>query len=477
MRHWPVMAVAAWLLGAATAAAHPMGNFAVCHYTRLRAETTRLYLRHVLDLAEIPTVAEMALLDADRDGSVSQAEKQAYLRTTVPQILDGLVLTIDGGAAPLQLLAAEAVLCPGAGGLLTLRITLDLEARLTPSARPRRVAFADRNYAARTGWKEVVAVAGPGVALRASSAPRTDRSGELSAYPPEVVPPQDTTAQFTMTAAAPAPAPAADEVPAAAGPPARGDRTPRDPFTEAVGRADLGPGLVCMGLLIAWAFGALHALAPGHGKTMVAAYLVGTRGTARHAVYLGLVVTCTHTLGVFALGLAALLASAYVVPEKLYPLLSGVSGLVVFAIGLRLLYRRVRRLWAPPARPRSTAPHHHDIPTGPLTPRTLIALGVSGGLVPCPSALVVLLAAVALHRIAYGLLLIVAFSCGLAAVLVAIGLLVVCASRWLDRFAGGRLLLRRAAVVSAAVITLIGLGLILRAVEAARAAGAVGPPW
>jgi nickel/cobalt exporter len=271
------------------------------------------------------------------------------------------------------------------------------------------------------------------------------------------------------TTAADAAAPGAAERP--------GDRTPRDPFTEAVSRTDLGPGLVCMGLLIAWAFGALHALAPGHGKTMVAAYLVGARGTARHAVCLGLVVTCTHTLGVFALGLAALFASAYVVPEKLYPLLSGVSGLVVFAIGVRLLYRRVRRLLYPGSRLPAAAAHHHEIPSGPLTPRTLIALGISGGLVPCPSALVVLLAAVALHRIAYGLLLIVAFSCGLAAVLVAIGLLVVCASRWLDRFAGGRLLLRRAAVASAAVITLIGLGLILRAVEAARAAGAVPPGW
>jgi ABC-type nickel/cobalt efflux system permease component RcnA len=453
-----------------------MGNFAVCHYTRLRADSTRLHLRYVLDLAEIPTVPETELLDADRDGRVTDAEKQAYLAAKVPQILGGLVLTVDGAATRLRQRAADLVVMPGAGGLATLQIRLDLEAPLAAAPGPRRVSFTDHNYEGRAGWKEIIAVDGPGVALADSSVPSTDRSGELSAYPPEGVPPQDVTAEFTMTAAEPARLPAEDEAPTAAGPQAPGGRTPRDLFTEAVGRADLGPGLVCMGLLIACAFGALHALAPGHGKTMVAAYLVGARGTARHAVYLGLVVTCTHTLGVFALGLAALLASAYVVPEKLYPLLSGVSGLVVFAIGVRLLYHRVRRLWAPPARPRSAAPHHHEIPSGPLTPRTLIALGVSGGLVPCPSALVVLLAAVALHRIAYGLLLIVAFSCGLAAVLVAIGLLVVCASRCLDRFPGGRVLLRRAAVVSAAVITLIGLGLILRAVEAARAAGAIGPP-
>jgi nickel/cobalt exporter len=241
--------------------------------------------------------------------------------------------------------------------------------------------------------------------------------------------------------------------------------TPRDAFTQAVAHGDLGPALVLTGLLIAFAFGALHALSPGHGKAMVAAYLVGTRGTARHAVLLGMVVTVTHTLGVFALGLAALLASHYVLPERLYPVLGALSGLLVFAVGVRLLYFRVRRLLRGPRQPSSSAAAHHHMPEGPVTPQALLALGVSGGIVPCPSALVVLLAAVALHRIAYGLLLIGAFSLGLAAVLVGIGLLVVHARRWLDRFTVSAALLRRVPVASAAVITLIGVALVIRAFE------------
>jgi ABC-type nickel/cobalt efflux system permease component RcnA len=259
--------------------------------------------------------------------------------------------------------------------------------------------------------------------------------------------------------------------------------TPRDAFTQAIARrGEVGPGVMATGLLIALVFGALHALSPGHGKAMVAAYLVGARGTAGHAAFLGVVVTVTHTFGVFALGLVALLASRYVVTERFYPVLSALSGLLISGVGVRLLYRRIRRLLAgaaPPRRAPASEPEgprregaparavHHHLPLGPVTVRTLLALGISGGIVPCPSALVVLLAAVALHRIAYGLLLIGAFSCGLGAVLVAIGLLVVYARRWLDRVSVSRALLRRIPVASAAVITLIGVALVVRAVAQA----------
>ena len=454
--------------------AHPLGNFAICHYTRLQAEKDEILLLYILDLAEIPTVEEKRQLDGDRDGTICPSEKQNYLAAQSPRLLAGLTLLVNDQPVPLRQVGGELTLSPGAGGLETLKVRLDLRALLSSSETPYRVVFRDRNYENRTGWKEIIALGAGGVTLRESSVPATDHSRELTAYPTDVFPPQDTEARFTATFD-----------PATSGPalghglqtmPQRGETmpqreggsdfaTPRDAFTQLIASKELGLGVIVLGLVIALAFGALHALSPGHGKAMVAAYLVGSRGTARHAVFLGILVTIAHTLGVFLLGLIALFASRYIVPERLYPLLSAVSGALILGVGARLLYRRIHRMLNGDApRKAATQAHHHDLPLGPVTRRTLIALGVSGGIVPCPSALVVLLAAVALHRIAYGLLLIGAFSCGLGAVLVGIGLLVVYARDWLDRFSVSRALLRRIPVASAAVITLIGVVLLVRAV-------------
>jgi ABC-type nickel/cobalt efflux system permease component RcnA len=463
-RFWAIVLTASLFTGA-TAHAHPMGNFAICHYTRLEAERDGLRLRYVLDLAEIPTFTEKRSLDRDGDGTVSDEEKTAYLAARTPELLAGLTLTINGSAMPLAQAAGDVQLTPGAGGLDTLRIVMDIHVPIAPTGAGYTVAFRDRNYESRTGWKEIVAVPGTGMSLRESSVPAADRSRELTSYPAEAVPPQDTTAHFR---AMPGDGSAAPAVNAPAGPAA--DATPRDAFTQTIAHRDLSLSLCLAGLAIAFGFGALHALSPGHGKAMVAAYLAGARGTARHALLLGGVVTFTHTAGVFLLGLATLFTAQYVMPETLYPILGVVSGLSVCGVGVWLLYRRVRRLVRryrnPTGAPATKAPgHHHDLPDGPVTVRTLIALGVSGGIIPCPSALVVLLSAVALHRIGYGLLLISAFSFGLAAVLVAIGLLVVYARQWLDHLPSGGSLLRRLPIASAALITLIGIGLIVRAVE------------
>jgi nickel/cobalt exporter len=177
--------------------------------------------------------------------------------------------------------------------------------------------------------------------------------------------------------------------------------------------------------------GAGHALAPGHGKTMVAAYLVGSQGTPQQAIWLGAITTFTHTIGVFILGIVVLCLSRYVLPEQLYPLLSLFSGLTVCGGGFWLLDRQLD-----PASESSFSSHshHHEHVHGDYhhqaAPRSLLALGVAGGLVPCPSALVLLLSAIALHHTAYGLLLVSAFSLGLAVILVAIGLSVIYAQKW-----------------------------------------------
>src|SRR5213076_3005927 len=239
-----------------------------------------------------------------------------------------------------------------------------------------------------------------------------------------------------------------------------------DGFAGVFADAASGHGALIFLLLAALAWGAVHALSPGHGKTMVAAYLVGTRGTARHALALGATVTVTHTIGVFALGLVTLVLSQYVLPEQLYPWLNLASGLLVVLVGAGVLRGRVRRLRAHAhahghAHDHADDHHHHDHAPEDLTWRGLLGMGASAGLIPCPSALVVLLAAVAQHQVGLGLLLITAFSVGLATTLSGLGLGVVYARGLLTRFNfGGEF---AAALPSLSAVVIVAAGLVLTA--------------
>ncbi|MBI3664766.1 MAG: sulfite exporter TauE/SafE family protein [Acidobacteria bacterium] len=238
----------------------------------------------------------------------------------------------------------------------------------------------------------------------------------------------------------------------------------------------VGSDFLLFTLGIAFLLGAAHALTPGHGKTIVAAYLVGSRGTLWDALYLGSVVTLTHTSSVFLLGLATLYATQYVLMDKIYPWLSVLSGLLVAAMGLWLL--RVRWRAAGHQHPHGHTHHHphddahhhpHDEGHSHAVPAAvsrwhLFSLGVSGGLVPCPEALVVLLMAVSLRKVALGLLILVAFSLGLAAVLIGIGIAMVLSGPLLGRFSRDGWLTRALPVGSAAVVTLLGAGIVYKAV-------------
>jgi nickel/cobalt exporter len=236
---------------------------------------------------------------------------------------------------------------------------------------------------------------------------------------------------------------------------------PGDYLDRLLHQGDIGWGLLLAGVVVAFALGAIHALSPGHGKTIVAAYLVGTRGTPRHAALLGGMVTFTHTVTVFFLGFATLFLSRYVLPERLYPVLGAISGISIVSIGAVLLYQRAMNM-----------PHHHDhgdghvhshshMPEGEAGMASLVALGASGGLVPCPSALVLLLTAVSLGRTGLGLILLVAFSAGLAVVLTATGLVVLYAKHWLPdgQKAASHAVFRYLPVVSAAIIVCIGVAM------------------
>jgi len=226
----------------------------------------------------------------------------------------------------------------------------------------------------------------------------------------------------------------------------------------------LSPWLLVVGLGLSALLGGLHALTPGHGKTLIAAYLIGSRGTVKHAAALGGIVTFTHTASVIGVGLLALLASQVIVPDILVPVLETCAGLLVVALGVRLIRERWR-LRGGAHHHHHHHDHHHDHQHLPkvVKPSDLLAMGVSGGLVPCPEALGVMLVAIGLDRIALGLGLIVAFSLGLAAVLIAIGILLVRFRGGLDRLGKpGSTWHRWLPLVSAIIVTMLGVGIVLK---------------
>ncbi len=252
--------------------------------------------------------------------------------------------------------------------------------------------------------------------------------------------------------------------------------TPRSAFTELITTRSMSLWFLITAAFIALGLGALHALEPGHGKTIVAAYLVGSRGTARHAFLLGLIVTASHTAGVFALGAITLYASRYIVPEQLYPWLGVFSGLTIAGLGGYMFLRRWSGLdldhshttgqlhshWFSSRNKKNEAAPAE--PEKSVSLYQLFALGITGGIIPCPAALVVLLSAFALHRVGLGFFLITAFSLGLASVLIGFGMLMVYGRRFMARLqVDGSLTTRWLPVASAAFMTVLGAAIALRA--------------
>ena len=471
MRRLLLIAAVALLALAAPAGAHPLGNFSVNHLTVVRASSDRVDVRYVLDQAEIPTFRERGLPAA------------RVLERKRAEVARGVTLTVGGRPVALTLRPGGRISFPrGAGGLHTTRVELLLSARVAPRG---AVEVRDTTFAGRVGWRAVLAEPGRGTAVR-SDVTSADPTRRLRVYPTALLasPANRTVAHLRVS-------PGSGTVTAPRGDGGAGttttDRGAGDRFGSVFERAAAGQGVLALLLLAAFGWGAVHALSPGHGKAMVAAYLVGARGTARHAVALGLTVTVTHTIGVFALGAVALALSAYVLPEDLYPWLNLVSGLLVLGVGASVVRARVRRARTPDHGHDHAHGHdhhhehghhghghehghhdhghgHHD--HGDLRPRALLAMGASAGLIPCPSALVVLLGAVAQHQIGLGMVLIVAFSAGLAATLTGLGLLVVAAGRVSTRLSGARAgrVLTVLPALSAIAIVAVGLALTAQAV-------------
>jgi nickel/cobalt exporter len=429
-------AVVLVLFAATPAAAHPLGNFSVNHLSTVSISLDRIEVRYVLDQAEIPTVQEREL---------SRGE---VLRRKLDEVSRGLALTVNGRSASLRRRGVPRLSFPlGAGGLRTTRVELSLDAVVRD---PARVTLHDGTFPGRVGWKAIVAARGDRTAVRTRT-PSGDPTNGLRTYPKDLLrsPLDQRDASFSVR-----PGQGTLIAPRSAGGHAETTAEARsDGLTGLFENAAAGRGVLILLLLGALGWGALHALSPGHGKAMVAAYLVGTRGSARDAVVLGATVTVTHTIGVFALGLVTLSLSQYVLPERLYPWLTLISGLMVVLVGAGVLRSRLRRS-------HSHGHHHHDHSHSHET-RGLVSMGAAAGLLPCPSALVVLLASISQHEVALGMLLIVAFSVGLATTLTGLGVAVVHARRLIPPgLAAGRL---AALMPAASAVLVMSLGLVLAA--------------
>ena len=495
------------------ALAHPMGNFSISHYSKLRVEPTRLHVDYVLDLAELPTLELAQKWGVPTATAKAQLEKLAAAEAL--QWMQRLEITSGGEKLTPHLESTQLVISEGAGSMPVFRITTKMSAPMKPGP----LVYRDRNFPDRAGWKELVVVAAEGAVIRSSNVGSDDKTAGLTVYPtdPGIAPPQVTEARVEWTGpvavdshkdVAPLAAPVAARVPektistgheaahdreiaiakqAGSSPPgtsAPGSVARGDFLSDLLGRKEMSLGLILTGILVAFGLGATHALSPGHGKTMVAAYLVGSRGTAKHALILGATVTFTHTISVFALGFVTLFLAQYILPETLYPVLGAISGLTIVWIGSKMLYRRVQTLRGGHHHHghehshshEHDGNHHHDghdhdhehhhgpgghthVPEGDITLGSLLALGASGGLVPCPSGLVLLLSSIAIGRVGLGLVLLTAFSAGLAAILIAIGVLVVYAKNLLperERTAANPLF-RVIPVFSAVVVLIIGV--------------------
>ena len=499
----------------ALAAAHPLGNFTINHYAGLRVEPDRVLLDLVIDQAEIPTFQAHQALDTDGDGLVSVAETATGRVSTCEALLGDVTLTIDGAVVAPRLTGAGLTFPAGAGGLPTMRSVCAAEAPLVGSTTP-RLTFHDASFAERLGWREIVVV-GSGMTVAAADPATPVRaagvSDRLTAYPADLVarPLADAAVEVAVTAGGPT-LPAwsfADAPPVGTGvavaPPAASP-APVEPGPAAVPGGiegdlpaifrspDLTPLVLLLSLLTAAALGAGHALTPGHGKTLMAAYLVGTRGTILHAVGLGLSVSLSHTVGILVLA-GVVLGAADVLPADVVVRTAPViAALSILAIGGWMLLGEWRRRRATRAHAHAHEqahthdhehPHEHEhtrdhdplehehggvrhshAPArgSTVTWRSLFALGLAGGLIPSTSALLILLGAIAAGRPGFGLVLVVAFGLGMAAVMGGIGIALVVARGRLDRLpAGGSLGRVGAAVPLVAAILVFGFGIWLTA--------------
>ena len=537
------IALAAWSpSGHADTVASLLGNFTINQFCGLQLADESISLHYAVVFGQLPALGELHKADTNGDGVTSQAERDAYVQRQAPALAGQLKVLVDGVEVPLHATHWDSSLPTEQGGF-SLRLDADFTGQLPArlSSGTHTLQFTNENFDGRFGWHEITVRPESSIKIFDTNGFTTSLTDGLS-QALQTLPPQgplderSVSLSFThgsvpagSTMLGPRPGTATDS----GAPATRGGESGDNAWLQRQTRAlvnlistpQVPVHITLLALLAAFVLGALHAFSPGHGKTIVGAYLIGSRGTPRHAVFLGLTVTITHTLGVFVLGFATLFASRFIVPERLFPILSLLSGLIVLAMGMILLagrWRLARNALA--QRPVDDhghvhgAPvhshdhdhdhghghtHHHDhdhdhghdhdhhshahekalshshggslhshLPPGmdgtEVSWRNLLALGISGGLVPCPSAMVLLLAAVALNKTAYGMLLVVGFSIGLAVTLTGVGLAFLYARSRLPRPAASARWPLLLPVASAGAVALLGIVLCFGALQSAR---------
>lgn len=449
-----------WLLaGAQPVFAHPLGNFTINHLARIRVTADSLRVRYILDIAEIPSFQIMHAQAGDWNAALMQnwADAEASL------VQSGLRISVDRRSLRLNVFSARAMLRPGAGGLPIIRWVGEFRAPLADAA-IRRVSVLDAVYSdRRIGWKDIVIGS------------QIEPTNELRSYPSALIgsPRRVNAANFTVERDGAIAhvqeyadiAPVSGTLTAWISPSA---------LSSMFSRPDRTPLFMLLTILAAFGLGALHAIEPGHGKALLAFTLVGARATAKQALILACSLTVAHTAGVLLLGIVLFFAAGFV-SENIYPWITLLSGIVIVVIGARMLarYVRTRRVLVHEHvhEHAGAHPHGHDHSheageshghshaiqgSAPLQFRTAVWAAMSGGIAPCPAAIVVLLAALRLHQVGYGLLLIVIFSFGLAAVLSSLGIGVVHGAAWLSRRSGFARVAQFGPLVTAVVISAIG---------------------
>lgn len=491
--------------GAPEAAAHPVGNFTVNHYDGLSLYQDRIEVLAILDKAEVPTFQQRREVDTDGDGVNSPQESAAYAESRCAERVLATTVTVDGTPAPLRLVSAAGEFPPDdESGLPTTRVTCELvaDADLSGSS---TVELANSFRADRVGWREITVV-GDGLRIAASDVPGESISDELRSYPEDLLasPVDQRTALIEVV-------PGSGSAAGALTLPETGigwldsavERFERT-VSGLIGSERLTPLVGTAAVGLALLLGASHAALPGHGKTLIAAYLAGRAGTRRDALVVGLTVTLTHTSGVLVLGLFIGAVSAFA-PERLIRTLGIASGVLIVGIGVWLLRsalrnRAMRVVGSGPEAPepvgagvghggsatrRRPAGHGHGHSHGHgllghghqsagqerFGRSTLIGMGVAAGMVPSPTALLVLILAISLGRTWFGVGLVLAYGIGMAGVLTAVGLLLVMVRDRLamSRFADpGRVVLARmiAAIptATAVLVIVIGAGLVVRGI-------------
>lgn len=452
------------LWGAPAATAHPLGNFTVNRYAEIVLRPDEVVVHYVLDLAEIPTFQEEPAIDTDADG-VENEELGLWADAAARSIADDLLVAVEQRPTALLVHGSRAEMQPGQGGLSILRLEATFYAPVGSTSGS--LTFEDRNDPGRLGWREITATSADGIALVSPTVPAASVSDRLRSYPKDLL--SSPLAVTTMETGFRPGRSAGGRSVVMTGP----SRPLSDggPFAALI--AQEGFPLMLLGLVISVAFGAWHALLPGHGKTLMAAAMVGSGAQVRQVIVAGVAVALMHTVSVIALGLLVLTLEQAFRPEAVYPWLGVVSGAATAAIGVHLLRGRWSAWRA--ARPHSDASAHgdhdhdhvHELPTGGLLSRRgIAALAFAGGILPAPSALLVMLAAIQGHRVAYGLGLVMAFSLGLAVSLIVVGLGVMRVRRAAD--GRGSVVMRHLVpVLSAAAILGAGLYLVGRGVASA----------